>query len=399
VKRDYVGEALGEGSAKKVAQLKPKPSWRDHVLTAPDLCDQKFPEPKQIIPGLFSEGVNLLVSRPKLGKSWLLQQIGAAVANGVSVLISTDQPAHGDVLYLNLEDGFRRAQRRLTKYFGGLRDNWPKRLEIARDWRRLDQGGPVDLREWCRSMAKPTLICIDTLKRVRPPKKGNQSDYDADYEACQGLLQLTHEFPGLAVIVAHHDRKMDAEDIFDTVSGTLGLTGGVDAIALLKRSAQGISLHVEGRDLEDTVEKAMLFDRETCRWQVIGNAADVHRSAERTRVLDALANGPLTVSEIKSAADLKSRDAADKLCQRMTANGDIDRLDRGRYGLPMGMVSEVSERGGKPHGNPQKTGTSESDTTSDTLLRGVSDVRKGRLGAPAISSGPDDDLADFAGGL
>jgi hypothetical protein len=246
----------------------PKPTWRDCTVNAQDLCDKVFPTVKYVVPNLFPEGVILLVSRPKLGKSWLLQQVGSSVALGNAVLVSPaepDQPAHGDVLYLNLEDGDRRAQRRMTKYFGANRESWPARMTIARLWKRIDQGGLEDLRDWCKSVTKPTLIMIDTLKRVRPPKQNNQSDYDADYEACQGLLGLCREFPGLVIIVAHHDRKMDADNVFDTVSGTLGLTGGVDTIAILKRTSQGITLHVQGRDLIEDVEKAVQFDRETCR--------------------------------------------------------------------------------------------------------------------------------------
>ena len=44
----------------------------------------------------------------------------------------------------------------------------------------------------------------------------------------------------------------------------------------------------EGRDLIDTVEKAINFDRETCRWTILGEAAEVQRSGERQRVLTAL---------------------------------------------------------------------------------------------------------------
>src|SRR5258707_10881956 len=103
-------------------------------------------------------------------------------------------------------------------------------------------------------------------------------------------MELAKEFPGLSIVVAHHDRKMDAEDVFDTVSGTLGLTGGVDTIAILKRSGREVTLHVEGRDLIEPVEKAINFDRETCRWMVLGEASEVQRSGERSRVLVALEN-------------------------------------------------------------------------------------------------------------
>ena len=53
-----------------------------------------------MVPGLIPEGVTLLASRPKLGKSWLVLQITTAVANGVVTLTPSDHPAVGDVLYL-----------------------------------------------------------------------------------------------------------------------------------------------------------------------------------------------------------------------------------------------------------------------------------------------------------
>jgi hypothetical protein len=320
--------------------------WQDHTTNAQDLCDRRFPEVSFVVPGLFPEGVTLLVSRPKTGKSWLLLQIGSGVAEGTSPLVPTEQPVCGDVLYLSLEDGDRRVQRRMSKYFGASRGNWPRRLMIARAWRRLDQGGIDDLREWSRSVRRPTLIMIDTLKKVRPSKKKTQSDYDADYGACEGLLELVREFPGLAIIVAHHDRKMDAADVFDTVSGTLGLTGGVDTIAIIKRSTQGKTLHIQGRDLVEEVEKAIKFDRETCRWSILGEAAEVHRSAERAAIIEVLRSAPpegMTVAEIMGAAEIGKRDAADQTLGRMTKAGEIERRSRGRYGLHCASRSEASE--------------------------------------------------------
>jgi hypothetical protein len=190
------------------------------------------------------------------------------------------------------------------------------------------------LRKWCKSVKEPTVIAIDTLKRVRPPKRGDQSDYAADYEACQGLLDLVHEFPGLSVFVAHHDRKAEAADVFDTVSGTLGLTGGVDTIALLKRSQGNVTLHIEGRDLLDTVEKAVAFDRETCRWSILGEAAEIQGTEQRRRVREALRNAEdgLTTRDIRTAADLANDSAASRLLLRMVVDNQIERIKHGLYG-------------------------------------------------------------------
>jgi hypothetical protein len=308
--------------------------WQTKLIKASDLCDRQFPDLKYVVPGILPEGVTLLASRPKLGKSWLLLQVGAAVSTGVAALVPNDSPLHGEVLYLALEDNPRRLKRRLTKYFGRDRSIWPSRLDIVTDWKRLDQGGLEAIEAWCKSVSKPTLIMIDTLKKVRAPKRNGQSDYDADYDACQGLQKLAGTL-SVAIIVAHHDRKMDAEDVFDTVSGTLGLTGGVDTIALMKRRAGVATLYVEGRDLPEAVEKAISFDRETCRWIILGEAADIQRSTERSRVHTVLATAPdgMSSTEIAGAAGLKGRNAVDVLLSRMVQDGEIERIKRGLYGL------------------------------------------------------------------
>jgi hypothetical protein len=68
--------------------------WRSKLIDVRDLCSKTFPETKYIVPGIFPEGVTLLASRPKLGKSWLLLQVGSAVAGGQAALVGSDQPLH-----------------------------------------------------------------------------------------------------------------------------------------------------------------------------------------------------------------------------------------------------------------------------------------------------------------
>jgi hypothetical protein len=321
---------------KRKANGNTETTWRDYVILARDLCDKKFPDIRYVIPGLLPEGVTLLVSRPKLGKSWLLQQISSSVALGAITLVS-ELPAQGDVLHLTLEDGERRFQRRMKKHFGPDRRNWPERMTIGRKWRRLDQGGIDDIREWCKSVPKPTLVTIDTLAKVRPAAKSTETHYTTDYEANEQLIALCHEFPGLAIIIAFHDRKMDAEDVFDTVSGTLGLTGGVDTVAMLKRHHLGVTLHIQSRDLDDTIEKAVNFDRESGRWMILGNASSVHRSKDERAVTEALCTAAaaegLKVQDIMEETGLSPRNKVDLLLRRMVAAGTIERRKRGVYAI------------------------------------------------------------------
>jgi hypothetical protein len=323
-------------------------------------------------------------------------QVGTGVATGVVALVLDDNPLHGDVLYLALEDNPRRLQRRLTKYFGRDRSTWPSRLIIATEWKRLDQGGLQAIESWCRSVDKPTLIMIDTLKKVRAPKRNGQSDYDADYEACQGLQQLAGAL-NVAIIVAHHDRKTDAEDVFDTVSGTLGLTGGVDTIAVMKRRGGIVTLHVEGRDLAGPVEKAIAFDRETCRWMALGEAAEIQRSTERSRVHSVLATAPdgMSSMEIGSAAGLSGRNAADLLLSRMVQDGEIERFKRGIYGLN-GTRANLSAQ--KLRQNRRKDRTklkplkSQSDSQRSVDLSDLSQPSAARDSNPLSEATPEEPL-------
>jgi hypothetical protein len=387
-KADDVADVLPDPPEEKSRPAR-SANWRAGLIDASQLHDKQFPDLRYVVRALFPEGVTLLASRPKLGKSWLMLQIGCAVAKGVSTLVSDETPASGDVLYLALEDSPRRLQRRLKKFCGNNKAAWPTCLKLVTTWRRLDEGGLHDLRDWCSTAEKPTLILIDVLKRVRAARGRQQTDYDADYESCRGLQELAAEF-GLSIIVAHHDRKMDADDVFDTVSGTLGLTGGVDAIAVLKRKAAAVTLHIEGRDLPDDIEKAISFDRETCRWVILGEAADVQRSGERQRVLDALATAPegMSVAEITAAASMKTRNATDNLLFHMLRDGEIARVKRGLYTLP-GAMSESTTKIAKKQRSELSTLKNQEDKLQSHNLSNLS--------TPLHHSPPDDglDIPDF----
>jgi hypothetical protein len=130
---------------------------------------------------------------------------------------------------------------------------------------------------------------------------------------------------------------MDADDPFDTVSGTLGLTGAADTIIVLRRHAGGVTLHARGRDIEE-VETALQFDKSDCKWKILGAAPEVYRSHERGAVLAALekagAEG-FSVSEIMAATGSTGRGAMDTLLFKMKEDGEIVRVKRGVYALSL----------------------------------------------------------------
>jgi RecA-family ATPase len=230
------------------------------------------------VPGYIVEGLTLFAGKPKVGKSWLLLHVAFAVAEG-GLTLGNVQCEQGDVLYCALEDNPRRLQSRLTKLFGA--GNWPAKLDFVCEMARLTEGGLDFIKSWIEGAERPRLVIIDTLAVVRPPNRKEQGTYDADYAAVKELRDLALKY-GIAIIPVHHLRKAEAEDPFDTISGTLGLTGAPDSIMVIKRDSGGTTLHAKGRDLIE-IEKAIKFDPGTCTWLILGEAGAIRKSTERPR--------------------------------------------------------------------------------------------------------------------
>jgi hypothetical protein len=134
--------------------------------------------------------------------------------------------------------------------------------------------------------------------------------------------------------VLHHTRKQGADDPVDSVSGTLGLSGCADTIMVLNRTSQGTSLYVRGRDVEEA-EHAVSFDKHTCRWTILGDAAEIHRSNERSRILSLLeqATEPMKPQQIAAAAGM-SPNNVHQLLHKMVSDGQVFKAGPGKYRHP-----------------------------------------------------------------
>jgi hypothetical protein len=174
---------------------------------------------------------------------------------------------------------------------------------------------------------------VDVLARFRKVVPNGKQSYDADYEAIAGLQRIASD-TGCAILVVHHTRKGEADDPIDAVSGTLGLAGAADAVLVIDRNAQGVRLYGRSRDV-DEIDKAMVFDRGTCRWTILGERADVQRTSERQQIITALReeSAPMAARDIAIVTGQKPGNNR-RLLLKMAANGEIVRVKRGCYTLP-----------------------------------------------------------------
>jgi len=181
----------------------------------------------------------------------------------------------GSVLYLALEDTKRRLQDRLRKLVASVADTSAlAHLNFAVTWPSAHEGGLEHLDQWLSSHPGTRLVFIDTLKRFRPRREAGKANYDSDYQDIADIKTVADKY-SVAVVIVHHDRKMDAEDPIDAASGTLGLTGAADGVLVLKRKRgqSNASLAVIGRDVDER-KLNLRWDTICFQWEIVDESKE-----------------------------------------------------------------------------------------------------------------------------
>lgn len=313
------------------------------------LLEQDFPELSYIVDGIIPEGLTILAAAPKIGKSWLVLGIAVAVSTGRPVLGCVPTKAV-PVLYLALEDGPRRLQKRLqTLGATSLNEDLQFMNEVPGG-----QLGAAIKTFMDRHAGENPLVILDTLGKIKPPAVTGETQYDRDYRVISQLKRFADADPGSSIIVVHHTRKMDGADFLDAVSGTQGIAGAADTILLLKRSRheQKAQLEVTSRDAAEGVY--ILEQAGTGNWVLAGGsrteaakAAAESRNTEgvndRMAEVISLVNKFPKGTKAKDIAVLMQLDLAQVrvYLDRATKAGRITRPARGLYS-PVTSVTSVT---------------------------------------------------------
>ncbi|MDL2289521.1 helicase RepA family protein [Clostridia bacterium OttesenSCG-928-F22] len=217
------------------------------TLSMAALYETVYSSRPPLIEGLLYPGTHLFVGAPKLGKSFLMAQIAYHISAGLPLW---DYPVRkGTVLYLALEDNYRRLQERLYRMFG---TGSTKNLHFSISARDLRSGLARQLQGFIQEHRETKLIIIDTLQKVREIGSDCYS-YANDYEIISKLKHFADSY-GICMLLVHHTRKQQSDDKFDMISGTNGLLGAADGAFMLqkeKRTSNAATLEVSGRDQQD----------------------------------------------------------------------------------------------------------------------------------------------------
>ena len=243
------------------------------VHSMADLQNADLPPVYFVVDGLLPQGLALLASPPKFGKSWAVLDLCCAVASGGWFM--GKHANKSPCLYLALEDSDNRLQSRLNKVLNGK--DAPHEFYYATAAPGLANGLVEQLDGFIQVHPDTRLIVIDTFQKVRSVTGGKASAYGVDY-ADSGALKDFADKHSLCLLLVHHLRKMqDDSDPFNRISGTSGILGAADTALVLtreKRSDAETMLSITGRDVDEQ-EIVCRFNKGTCRWEVLGDAETV----------------------------------------------------------------------------------------------------------------------------
>ena len=299
------------------------------VSNVTELLVKDFPPVRWIVQDVLPAGVTLFAAAPKTGKSWLALDIAICVAAGVPTLGSR-KTTQGRVLLLALEDNEPRLKNRLTAVMA-TRSVVPNALDYATAWERIGLGGTSFIDDWLARHEDAALVVVDTLAKIKPDLKANKDRYAQEYAAMSELKALSDRY-GISILVITHTRKQAGEDPMDAISGSLGLSGGVDNTWVMKkaRGEKQAALFVIGRDIVDEVNYGLQWDADGCVWSIEGTATEVLASSGRQEVLAAIrkASAPVSVEDIAAVVG-KDRSTVQRT---LTALLESDAIARSKAG-------------------------------------------------------------------
>lgn len=306
------------------------------LISASELEQKTLAPTNWAIEGILPEGLTILAGAPKSGKSILALNLALALSSDVEILGKKSKSIK-NVLYLPYEDSERRLQDRIIKNKNGL--------VIKNDAQTffLDGCNPPKLDDVIISRIgamlkenKIEIMIIDTFgSAIKNDRKKSHSAFMDDYALLNSYQRFALDNK-ISLMFVHHTRKMKADNVFDEISGTRGITGAADANFVLQKNKMGGYLYIQGRDLEDQ-NFELEFDQKFLTWKLKGIVNQIDLTPEQKSILEVFNNDyekelkPSEISKILGKEDTNIRPTIGKLSEL----GLLYRNAYGKYKLTL----------------------------------------------------------------
>ncbi len=320
------------------------------IFSGAELLKMQLPEIRWAVEGLLPQGLAILAGGPKLGKSWLIYSVCAAVGMG-GLVLGHFPSKPGKALYLALEDSKRRLQDRLRSLIeiepcieAGLGN-----VDFQTTWPRFDdEGGLEQLENYVAKNIEQglKLVVIDTAAKVAPKAKSKSLNAYENDSIIMGRIKALADKHGICVLIVTHLNKLKSSnrDPFDSITGSTGQFGTADTALLLVRTrgADAAKLMTTGRDIDGNVY-ALRWLQPGWTCSGIDHSSEVSKvTPERQAILELLKQEgrALPPREISNLLQ-KNHSTTKNLLLKMVRDGFLVRVGVGEYGLPVDCVDRV----------------------------------------------------------
>jgi len=315
-------------------------------LTA--LLADTIPAPMQLFQGLMHEGMLLFGGKSKRGKSWLMFDLAISLSVNRAGFRHFACPQARGVLYLALEDGRARLQGRARAIQPNL--TTVNNFHLMYDFPPLSEGG-IDLLAAEIAHEQYGLVVIDVLAKLET-STGLKSDksYHDIYETFAPLQALRKQHPFCLAMLTHL-RKQEADDIFDSLLGSVAYQGAQDVLWVLERKPKDefAFLHIRDKDAEDKIIALRFLDG---HWEYVGEGEEYEVSRDQRKIIKVLSDErkEMSIQELMRAADFPVEKYAyvRKLLMLMVNDDLIHRTRRGHYSVTLRGSIEMGDMDAPP---------------------------------------------------
>ena len=241
------------------------------TIDAETLLLTPLPPIRFIVDELLPLGLHILAGAAKIGKSWLALWWCLQIARGDTIW--KYDASRCTVLYLCLEDSYSRIQNRLFDLTGDAPDN----LHFAIVANQLGAGLEGQIESFVQEHRDTGLVVIDTLQYIRPVSK-DANAYANDYRDMRALKAIADHFQ-IAILLVHHFRKERDIDPLNRISGTNGISGGVDTnftLARDERNSGKAVMECVGRDIQYR-SLELQFDSDSHLWNLVSDSESANK--------------------------------------------------------------------------------------------------------------------------
>jgi predicted transcriptional regulator len=330
-----------------IAEVKKRRNGHGNSLPPPEsltaLLAADIPAPVHLFEHLMHEGLLLFGGKSKRGKSWLMFDLALSLAVGRSAFRHYPCPQPRPVLYLALEDGRARLQGRARAIQPNLTS--ANDFHLRYTFRPLLDGGIEDLTHEIEQYHYG-LVVIDVLAKLEPTNSGKgEKNYHDVYEMFAPIQALRQRHPFCLAMLTHL-RKQDAEDIFDSLHGSVAYQGAQDVLWVLERKPKDefAFLHIRDKDAEDTTIALRFLDG---HWEYIGEGEEYEVSRDQRKIIRVLSEErkEMSIADLMKAADFGPEKYAyvRKMLMMMVQDDLIHRTKRGHYSVTLRGSIEMSD--------------------------------------------------------